>query len=306
MTNSIVAVVVTYNRKKLLCENLDHLIHQSFNKFDILVIDNNSTDGTYDAIADRINNNSNIRYINTGANLGGAGGFQYGIKKAYTLGYQYFWLMDDDSLPQENALSEILAAKKYLDEKNQQWGFLSSKVVWVDGSICKMNVQRATLTKNITDFRKPLIPAAIGSFVSLFIPATVVKELGLPIKEFFIWTDDWEYTRRISRHYSGYVVTTSVVMHKTKSNNGANIATDVEERIDRYKYAYRNECYLYNREGFVGVFHILARTPLHIFRVLRYSKSKRIKRISIILGSTIRGIFFHPKIEYVSEGKETC
>jgi len=27
----------------------------------------------------------------------------------------------------------------------------------------------------------------------------VVEKYGLPIKEFFIWTDDWEFTRRISR-----------------------------------------------------------------------------------------------------------
>ena len=68
-------------------------------------------------------------------------------------------------------------------------------------------------------------------------------------KEFFIWTDDWEYTRRISRKYKCYVVTDSEVIHKTKSNIGANIAIDSEDRIERYRYAYRNEMYLYKREG---------------------------------------------------------
>ena len=42
----IVAVVVTYNRKKLLKENLNALLNQSYKDFDILLIDNASTDGT--------------------------------------------------------------------------------------------------------------------------------------------------------------------------------------------------------------------------------------------------------------------
>ena len=51
---------------------------------------------------------------------------------------------------------------------------------------------------DVTTFDKKYIEAVLGSFVSLWIPMSVVKEVGLPIKEFFIWGDDWEYTRRIS------------------------------------------------------------------------------------------------------------
>ena len=84
-------------------------------------------------------------------------------------------------------------------EKDQKmegkYGFLSSKVLWKDLSICNMNIQRETLTRKVKDFDHKLIPAVMASFVSLFLKAAVVKEVGLPIKDFFIWTDDWEYTR---------------------------------------------------------------------------------------------------------------
>ena len=87
----------------------------------------------------------------------------------------------------------------------------------------------------------------MASFVSLFIKASVIKQLGLPIKEFFIWTDDWEYTRRISRKYNCYLVNKSVVTHKSKSNMGADIINDSEDRLDRYKYIYRM-MYIYIEE----------------------------------------------------------
>ena len=42
----VVAVVVTYNRLDLLKENINALLAQKYNDFDIMIIDNASTDGT--------------------------------------------------------------------------------------------------------------------------------------------------------------------------------------------------------------------------------------------------------------------
>ena len=40
-----------------------------------------------------------------------------------------------------------------------------------------------------------------------------MRQFGLPIAEFFIWSDDWEYTRRISRAKPCYVIPASRVVH---------------------------------------------------------------------------------------------
>lgn len=40
-----------------------------------------------------------ILYENTGENLGGAGGFNFGIRRAYEAGYDAIWIMDDDTYP---------------------------------------------------------------------------------------------------------------------------------------------------------------------------------------------------------------
>lgn len=298
---STAAIVVTYNRKELLLENIRCLLAQRCKTLDILIVDNHSTDGTRDALEPFIHNGQ-IYYYDTGANLGGAGGFQYGIRKAVEAEYEYLWIMDDDCMPHPDALDALFRADTRL---KGNYGFLSSKVLWKDNSLCTMNVQRYPLTKNIEDFNEELVPAMLASFVSLFIRRGVVIELGLPIKEFFIWTDDWEYTRRISRKYPCYVATQSVVTHKSASNIGAEISSDSSERLARYRYLYRNDVYLYRREGLRGFVYEVARLSAHILRVFLKSSDHRGRRIGIILAGTWNGLFFNPEIEYVEGAGRT-
>ena len=70
--NTIAAVVVTYNRKELLCECIEGLLAQTKRVDAIYIIDNASTDGTKEALGAYVEAGS-IVYVNTGANLGGAG-----------------------------------------------------------------------------------------------------------------------------------------------------------------------------------------------------------------------------------------
>lgn len=308
----IAAVVVTYNRKDLLLESLNCLQAQDYSDapqaaettLDILVIDNASTDGTAEALKpllfateDTASTTRPIHYYNTGSNLGGAGGFNYGMRKAVEEGYDYVWVMDDDCMPHEDTLLGFLNADAKL---NGAYGYLSSVCRWIDGSICTMNTQRHPLTKNITDFSPEIQRATLASFVSLFVPARIIKELGLPIKDFFIWSDDWEFTRRISRKYPCYVVGTSVVTHKSKNNGVGNIALDSEEKISRYKLAYRNDVVFYRREGIKGYGYIFVRGLYHAFLVLTKAKSKKGERLKTILKGNLEGLSFHPEIEYIN------
>lgn len=297
---SVAAVVVTYNRRGLLLECIDALRAQTA-PVDIMIVDNASTDGTGEALMP-LRKSGAITYMNTGANLGGAGGFQYGIRRAVEAGYDYVWIMDDDSMPAPDALQALLEAAGELGP----FGWLSGKTLWSDGSLCRMNVQRDLRMGNISDFSGDRIPAGAATFVSLLIPSRVVREVGLPIKEFFIWADDLEYTRRISRQYPCWVIPKSVTVHKCATNNGGNISTDQPERIDRYRYAYRNEVYVYRREGLSGVRRLLLRTPLHILRVLAKSDSRKLARIRVILGGTLKGVAFRPEIEYIHQEADSC
>ena len=297
MQKKTVAVVVTYNRKEMLQENIECLLAQEPEIPSIIIIDNHSTDGTKEAVQRYIDDGF-IEYYDTGSNLGGAGGFSYGMKIAAKTENDFIWVMDDDCMPKKGALQAFYEADR---ELNGEYGFLSSRVLWKDGSICKMNLQRKTVTSPLKNPETGTKQVVMASFVSLFLPRKVVLEIGLPIKEFFIWTDDWEYTRRISRRYPCYMVADSVVTHKSESNQGANIATAEKDRLDRFYYLYRNDVYLYRREGLKGFLYECARLVWHTAKIFGSDCSCKKERIQLILKGTREGLHFNPSIEYINQ-----
>lgn len=290
MKNDIVTVIVTFNRLDLLKQCINCLKNQTI-KTDILLFDNASTDQTSNWVSEQ----EDIIYIKSNQNLGGAAGFSKGIKEACLLDYKYLWIMDDDCLPNKDSLEKLLEADKIL---NGNYGWLSSKCLWTDGSICPMNLQRKTPYKDIDiNANSDLIESSMASFVSLFLKKETVIKYGLPIKEFFIWTDDWEYTRRVSRKEKCYTVKDSVVVHAMKNKTVVNIAKDSEDRLERYKYFYRNDVFLYKKEGIIGWIWLLAKDIYHSLLVI---KSFKFNRIPIIWKGFFKGISFNPKIDNIN------
>lgn len=290
--NIVAAIVVTYNRKALLAKCIEKLQAQT-KSLDILIIDNASTDGTEYLFDKEI---ENIYYYNTGSNLGGAGGFNYGIKKAVEQGYDYLWILDDDTLPTPTALEELLRKD---EELNGEYGFLSSKVLWKDNNICTMNIQKQTKWNKLKNFDDES-SIQYASFVSLFIKATKVREVGLPYKEFFIWADDWEYTRRISKTEKCYYVPKSIVHHWCNSNVGANIITAEPERMERFKYMYRNDVVMYRQDGIEGKIYLTIRNLVHRLRILKNGKNIK-EKYALINLATREGKNFYPKVEFPDE-----
>lgn len=293
----VLALVVTYNRKEFLKECITSLKNQSYDALKILIIDNASTDGTYEYIKDLLS--EDVLYENTGSNLGGAGGFNYGIKSAMKFNPEYIWIMDDDTIPNKDALEKLINGAKIT---NNEFGFLSSKVLWKDNSICLMNRQRISEDwLNYSDkIDNNLVKVSSASFVSCFVKSEVIKELGLPIKEFFIWGDDVEFTSRISKKYNSYYVNDSIVIHKCATNHSLGIENAEDNRISRYTYLYRNRFYNMKKSGSLGILKYYAKLFRDIFRVIKVS-NKKIYRIKSILIGAINGLFFNPKIEFINE-----
>lgn len=295
--NKIVSITVTYNRKKLLKENIEALLKQDYSNFDIIVIDNNSSDGT-DELMNLYSNNERVKYINTGENLGGAGGFNFGIKKAIELGYKYAWIMDDDTIPNINALSKLMEKKDML---NDDFSYLCSLVKWTDGKLCIMNKQEISedALEEYENLKNNIIKVNYASFVSCFIDLDISRKIGLPIKEFFIYGDDMEYTLRLGNQKPGYLIIDSQVIHKMGQNNGINVIDVEPERIQRYYYNFRNVLYINRKKGKKEFMINIIRNMYLVLKILFKSKNKKIKRICAVLKGTMSGLFFRPNIEII-------
>ena len=296
----VTAVVVTYNRCEMLQRCLAHLAAQTA-PCDVLVVDNASTDGTQQWLREYCAAHPGVRVLRMQENTGGAGGFSAGIEESVKAGYDGAWIMDDDCLPQSDALERLLEADRLLGGA-EHYGLLSSAVLWTDGRECRMNRQK--LRKRYYEYlellQHGLVQIEQATFVSLLIPAATVRKVGLPIREFFIWGDDIEYTRRIAvRHgMPCFMAGASRVVHAMEHNSGSSIAEDGPQRIARYNYAYRNENYLYRMEGIRGFAYYTAKCAKNAPMILLRAKDHRAARLAVIVRQYICGLFFNPKIAF--------
>lgn len=295
----IACVIVTYNRKELLTKCLDSLLNQSINNFDIFIIDNNSTDGTKEYIESYLKN-SNILYFNTNKNLGGAGGFNFGIKKVLKDKYELIWMMDDDTVPFNNCLEEFLKAAETLD---YNFGFMSSLAYFDDEQFCFMNGQKMNSQNSIFTIHPKntnLLKILNASFVSIFINSFVISQCGLPQTEFFIWGDDIEFTNRITNiTKNNYLVLSSKVHHLMKSNIDNHLIHEEDlNRIERFSTAFRNSFCIAKRKSFLDLLLYHKNCFIYFIKFLFISKKHKFYKIWQLIKGYFIGLFFNPKIEY--------
>lgn len=292
--NKICTVIVTYNRLELLKKAVDAIKHQTMES-DILVINNGSTDGTHEWL-----DSQESLLIIQQENLGGAGGFYAGMKYACEKGYEFCWVMDDDVEPFPNALKSLYEMYK-TQSKIEKIGFLCSTVVDPNGNLANVpTINERPSTNGYEEWNKYLEKGIVGvsgaTFVSVFIPTQIIKEVGLPYKEFFIWGDDTEYTNRISMKYPCYLVGDSYVTHyrteaidliKLKDNN----------RIRMYEYSVRNN-WFNNKQGYYDKKKVLLNYLWHISIISRLLLKGEFRKTSVVLKGIFKGIFFKPVLEY--------
>lgn len=293
---SVVAVIVTYNRHQKLRNVLDAIIAQDRPPEMIIVVDNASTDDTA-SVVEFAKVRSRITYAKLAKNIGGAGGFNTGIRIAFEEGYDFVWVMDDDGYPAANALS-ILVDSIAEFEKATEWrpSFACSLVKWTDGSICEMNIPVP-----VWDWPRhytPELPVTLVercSFVSALIPRWAIETHGLPIADYFIWYDDAEYTKRLSGSYPGLFCPESVIVHDTPENKGVNFSLVNDANVWKFEYGARNEVSSRLRDGglaSVAAFLLQIRLQMTEGRVPLSLK----RRIWLAVW---RGMRFRPAIERV-------
>ena len=241
----VVAVVVTWNRRELLIESLASLRAQTHALHTIVVVDNASDDGTTEHLATE----SDLDVVLLQKNTGGAGGFAVGIEQALTHAPDLVWLLDDDTVPTASAAHELVRVwEGYVDPAGRPPAVLASKVVWTDGRDHPMNTPRqkpgATRAEVAAAARLGAVPIRSASFVSIMCDADVVRERGLPLADYFLWNDDFEYSTRLIRDRAGLYCPSSTVVHKTKKFG----STDADPG-ERFFYEVRNKVWLFTRSG---------------------------------------------------------
>lgn len=218
----IIAVVVTFNRLENLKILLSGLQQQSILPDEIIVVNNNSTDGT----GKWLDTQNGIIVIHQ-ENTGGAGGFHTGVKVAYERNADWIWIMDDDVIPQTECLEKLLSHKQVSKCLNpvriSHDGQIESEERDLDPEssyIVNYNNRSYKNGKNIW-FRN------IGTFEGMLIAKDIVEKIGFPDKRFFITHDDLIYGY-LAQKYTNVAVVGDALMYRQQV-----------EKSERSNYAYQ-------------------------------------------------------------------
>lgn len=205
-------VIVNYNQKNLLKECLKGilLVKPKLN-YEIIVVDNNSTDGSQEIIKNYESKIENFKYIFNKKNLGFASGCNAGIKIAQG---KYILILNPDIVVLENSIEEIY---KFMEE-NQDVGIAGPKLLNPDHSIqpscyryptLLIPILRRTFLGKFKWAKKKMDQYLMADFdhlkkkevdwllgACLMIRKKMLDEIGLFDERFFLYFEDVDLCRR--------------------------------------------------------------------------------------------------------------
>lgn len=289
----IAGVIVTFNRKKLLLNNICNCLAQRRIPDKIIVIDNHSSDGSQDYINMNLDDSQKKRidYVYLDENVGGAGGFSYGVKYAYEDQCDYIWLMDDDGYPvSEDTL--LILEEFIIDKGIADRAFIVNSLVICDDEFLSFGViDEGIVRYKISDIKKSVIYNFANPFNGTMISRELVDKIGYPRADYFIKGDEREYLLRAeSNNIPIYTITNSKYYHpspfdwsKRKGDNLSSCLKYVEPAWKEY-YLTRNVCLnskYYRKFYFARQIRYLLK---RIFLIMQCGESKKDTIRKVIVG----------------------
>lgn len=214
-------IIVTYNRRELLRECLECVLSQTLPFEEIYVVDNHSTDGTaeyLDGLEERLKGSELplLHIFHLDENIGGAGGFSYGMERLSGGSCDWVLIIDDDAMISKTYMEELAQAIRETD-------YLAySGTVVTEGAI---DISHRRRIKNPCLMTYAPVEASaysagsfeydISTFCGLLLRTSLIRDIGLPKTEYFIWFDDTEYCLRFRKQSRILNVNRAVLNHKT-------------------------------------------------------------------------------------------
>lgn len=196
MTYPRISVIIpTYNRQKLLARAIESVLNQTFKDFELIIVDDGSTDNTKEVVREFQKRDSRIKYIwqeNSGAP---ARPKNTGIKNAKG---NYIAFLDDD----DEWLSEKLEKQLELFEGlESDLGFVGCNILVINESNKKIWREYKIPRYSSQIFFEELLE---GNFIltssSIMIKKEVLDKIGL-FDENLKFGDDWDLWLRIAKKY---------------------------------------------------------------------------------------------------------
>jgi len=221
-------IILNWNQPELTVNCVKSVLKQDYRDFEILLVDNGSEDNSLEIFRKEFKENKKIRILETGKNLGYAGGNNFGVKNSKG---KYVVILNNDTIVEKNWLRELVNGIK----NEKEIGAVSSLEI-------RENQEERDWSKN------PLTLSLVGYPVE-FKYKDLEKENLLPIfvivgcsfiykknliskpfdPEYFIYNEEIYLAWLLNlKGYKNKIATNSKVHHLLSMTRKSN------KRIDRY------------------------------------------------------------------------
>ncbi len=305
-------VVLNFNNWRDTVECLDSLLEITYKNYSIVIVDNDSNDGSPEKIVthcrgiseeiDILNTNEQItahkktvriKLLRADKNGGYGYGNNLGIKYALSERADYVLIINNDTIVDPDFLQPLVNTC----EDDKTMGIVSGKIyyydkpdtIWSNGGhfhSCTGKVEQF----NFNEKDNGLIPEGEINFISgcmWFIPVDVIREVGYINEEYFMYMEDIDYCHRVlERDYKLAVVPESRIFHKAGDRDKSFSKFSVYWRSRNYMILLkRTEPFFFNRILKALVFNIF-----YSIRLIKYMKMSRIPdQLRGMLNGSLRG-----------------
>jgi GT2 family glycosyltransferase len=235
-------IILNWNAQKMTREELVNVANLDTKGLEVtcVVVDNGSTDASKDELSNYKLPNMGYKFIETGENLGYAGGNNFGLKYSFKEKFDYTILLNNDVILPEDILTKLVG----IAEKDNKIGLLApkmyfakgyefhkerykkedlGKVIWYAGGFIDWdNVysnHRGVDEVDCGQYDKEIeIDAANGA--CLLIRNEVIKDIGYLEDKYFMYWEDADFCLRAKRAGWKVVYTPATCLwHKVSSSS---------------------------------------------------------------------------------------
>lgn len=227
----VTCIVLNWNGWQDTLECLDALKQSTYPNLTVVVVDNGSSD---DSVARIRAAHPDILLIESGSNLGFAGGNNIGIRYALAHDADYVWLLNNDTKPAPDALSALIA--KALTD--MRFGAVASICYFADAP-STVQVWAGARPNLWTGYnRNSTVPHGDDWFrslngTSIVVARPAIEDVGLLDEGFFLYWEDTEFCLRLRK--KGWRIAAapeSRVLHKVNASTNGDAFI-----LDRYQTA---------------------------------------------------------------------
>lgn len=250
--NKVYSVILNWNNYRDTIECVHSIQKTTYPNYEIVIVDNGSADDSQKILEKEF---PKIKLIQTGKNLGFAGGNNQGIKYALERGADLVWVLNPDTIVASDTLGKMVQGISKNDV-----GIVAPKIyyydfpnkVWFVGSLLSLKTGRAEHVRygeiDKGQFDKELcLKWAPGT--SLLIKKEVFEKVGFFDEKYFLFYEDVDFCVRARK--TGFKIRFSPeakIWHKVGSTVG-------RRNPDNEYYKTRNRLYFVKKfnQAFFGV-----------------------------------------------------